>query len=150
MGQVTTLLAAIGQGEPDALGELFALLYPELRRLTHSRVRRGGDMAFSNHTLVHESYLRFEKSGAVAIADRGKFMAYAARVMRSVVVDAVRARHAERRGSDAVHVDLDEGTRTRRPKIAMTKSCGSTSPSKSWRPSTRVSCRWSRCAILPA
>ena len=109
MGQVTTLLAAVGQGEPDALGELFALLYPELRRLAHSRVRRSGDLTLLQTTsLVHESYLRFEKSGAVAIADRGKFMAYAARVMRSVVVDAVRARHAERRGGDAVHVELDE------------------------------------------
>ena len=109
MSQVTSLLAAIGQGKPDALGELYALLYPELRRLAHSRVRRSGDMTLLETTsLVHESYLRFEKSGAVAIAERAQFMAYAARVMRSVVVDMVRARHSERRGGDAVHVELDE------------------------------------------
>jgi len=42
MSQVTALLAAIGQGKPDALGDLYALLYPELRRLAHSRVRRRG------------------------------------------------------------------------------------------------------------
>jgi len=111
MSQVTRLLAAVGHGDPDALGELYALLYPELHRLAHSRVRRSGDLTLLDTTaLVHESYLRFEKSGAVSIGDRGQFMAYAARVMRSVVVDVVRARHSERRGGDAIHVELDEGS----------------------------------------
>ena len=109
MGQVTTLLTAIGQGQHNALGELYALLYPELHRLAHSRVRRSGDLTLLDTTsLVHESYLRFEKSGAVAMANRSQFMAYAARVMRSVVVDVVRARQSERRGGDAVRVELDD------------------------------------------
>lgn len=109
MGQVTLLLSAIGQGQHEALGQLYALLYPELRRLAHSRIRRSGDITLLDTTsLVHESYLRFEKSGALALTDRAQFMAYAARVMRSVVVDAVRHRQAERRGGDAVHVALDE------------------------------------------
>ena len=109
MGQVTSLLSAIGQGERQALGELYALLYPELRRLAHSRVRRSGDMTLLDTTsLVHESFLRFEKSGAVKMHDRAQFMAYAAQVMRSVVVDLVRRRQTERRGGDAVHVELDE------------------------------------------
>jgi len=109
VGQVTTLLTAIGQGQHNALGELYALLYPELHRLAHSRVRRSGDLTLLDTTsLVHESYLRFEKSGAVAMANRSQFMAYAARVMRSVVVDVVRARQSERRGGDAVHVELDD------------------------------------------
>ena len=109
MGQVTTLLSAIGQGRPEALGELYALLYPELHRLAHSRVRRSGDMTLLDTTsLVNESYLRFEKSGAVTFRDRSQFMAYAARVMRSVVVDVVRKRQAERRGGDSAHVELDE------------------------------------------
>lgn len=109
MNQVTSLLVAIGEGKSDALGQLYALLYPELRRLAHSRVRRSGEMTLLETTsLVHESYLRLEKSGAVAIGERAQFMAYAARVMRSVVVDMVRARNSERRGGDAVHVELDE------------------------------------------
>ena len=110
MGQVTTLLSAIGQGEPEALGALYALLYPELHRLAHSRVRRSGDMTLLDTTsLVHESYLRFEKSGAVVFGDRSQFMAYAAHVMRSVVVDVVRKRRSERAGGDSVRVELDEG-----------------------------------------
>ena len=109
MGQVTHLLCAIGQGERDALGQLYGLLYPELHRLAHSRVRRSGDMTLLDTTsLLHESYLRFEKSGAVVIGDRAQFMAYAARVMRSVVVDVVRRRQAERRGGDVVHIALDD------------------------------------------
>ena len=109
MGQVTSLLSAIGHGEREALGELYELLYPELHRLAHSRVRRSGDLTLLDTTsLVHESYLRFEKSGAVAIGDRSQFMAYAARVMRSVVVDVVRRRQTERRGGDVVHVELDD------------------------------------------
>ena len=109
MGQVTSLLSAIGQGEREALGELYELLYPELHRLAHSRVRRSGDLTLLDTTsLVHESYLRFEKSGAVSIGDRSQFMAYAARVMRSVVVDVVRRRQTERRGGDVIHVELDD------------------------------------------
>lgn len=109
MGQVTQLLSAIGQGQPDALGELYGLLYGDLHRLAHSRVRRSGDLTLLDTTsLVHESYLRLEKTGAVKVGDRAQFMAYAAQVMRSVVVDLVRRRQTERRGGHAVHVEFDE------------------------------------------
>ena len=150
MGQVTTLLSAIGKGQPDALGDLYALLYPELHRLAHSRVRRSGELTLLDTTsLVHESYLRFEKSGAVAFSDRSQFMAYAARVMRSVVVDVVRSRQTARRGGDSGHIELDE-TRSRRPTLSVTRSCASTRRSKSWRRSTPVWSRSSRCATSPA
>jgi RNA polymerase sigma factor (TIGR02999 family) len=109
MGQVTSLLSAIGQGETEALGRLYELLYPDLHRLAHARVRRSGDLTLLDTTsLVHESFLRFEKSGALKMGDRAQFMAYAAKVMRSVVVDVIRRRQSERRGGDAVHVELDE------------------------------------------
>ena len=109
MGQVTSLLVAIGQGQSGALGELYTLLYPELHRLAHSRMRRSGDVTLLDTTaLLHESFLRFEKSGAVALADRNRFMAYAAHVMRSVVVDTVRSRQRERHGGGATHVEFDD------------------------------------------
>lgn len=109
MGQVTTLLHALAEGRSESFGELYALLYPELHRLAHSRVRRSGDMTLLDTTsLVHEAYLRFETAGSITFRDRGQFMAYAARVMRSIVVDAIRRRSAERHGGDAVHVELDE------------------------------------------
>ena len=62
--------------------------------------------------LVHEAYLRLFKAGTLEAGDRAQFMAYAARVMRSVVVDFVRRRAADRRGGGAVHVEL--GNRERR------------------------------------
>ena len=108
-----------------ALGELRALLYPELRRLAHAKVRhlaraklrrlarakvrRSGDLTLLDTTCwVHESCLRFKKSGALVMGDRAPFMAYAARMMRSVVVDAVRSQQTECRGGDAEHVGLDK------------------------------------------
>ena len=57
--------------------------------------------------LLHESFLRFQRAGKLAGAERGHFFAYAARVMRSVIVDFARQRQAERRGGDAVHLPLD-------------------------------------------
>jgi len=109
MGQVTSLLSAIGQGERDALGQLYTLLYPELHRLAHARVRRSGELTLLDTTsLVHESFLRFEQSGAVQMGDRAQFMGYAAQVMRSVVVDEIRRRRSERRGGGAEHVAFDE------------------------------------------
>jgi RNA polymerase sigma factor (TIGR02999 family) len=58
---------------------------------------------------VHESYLRFLNAGQIKISGRSHFLAYAARVMRSVVVDCVRERSAQRRGGGDMHITLDAG-----------------------------------------
>jgi len=108
--RITALLAAVRHGEAGAVDELFGLLYPDLRQLAHSRLRSSGRFTLLDTTvLVHESFLRFFKAGSLEAGDKGQFMAYAARVMRSVVVDFVRHRGADRHGGDAVHVELDEG-----------------------------------------
>jgi RNA polymerase sigma factor (TIGR02999 family) len=107
--EVTALLAAMRRGEARAVDDLFALLYPDLRQLAHARLRHSGSFTLLETTaLVHESYLRLLRAGSLKAGDRGQFMAYAARVMRSVVVDFVRHRVAERRGGDAVHLELGE------------------------------------------
>jgi RNA polymerase sigma factor (TIGR02999 family) len=107
--QVMTLLAAIRRGEAGAVDSLFSLLYPDLRRMAHARLRRSGQLTLLDTTgLVHEAYLRLFKAGSLEAEDRAQFMAYAARVMRSVVVDFVRRRAADRRGGDVVHVGLDD------------------------------------------
>ena len=89
---------------------MFAALYPELRAIARARLaphRRG--TLVDTTMLLHECYLKFLRAGGLAAEDRAHFMAYAAQVMRSVVVDAVRASLRERRGGDAVHVPLDTG-----------------------------------------
>lgn len=92
----------------DSNQELFSLLYRELRQLAHYRLLKSGHVTLLDTTsLVHETFLRVARAGRLEISDRSQFLAYAARVMRSVVVDFVRQRVAERRGGDQGHVTLD-------------------------------------------
>jgi RNA polymerase sigma factor (TIGR02999 family) len=108
MAELTTLLAAARQGDEDAAGAAFSLLYDELRRLARSRLRQHQTMTLLDTTaLVHESYLKLVGNDGLPVQDRQHFFAYAARVMRSVIVDFARARLAERRGGDAEVVVLD-------------------------------------------
>ena len=108
---MVALLAAVRRQEPAAFDQLFHLLYADLRQLAHARLRRSGRLTLLDTTgLVHEAYLRLLSAGSLAADDRSQFMSYAARVMRSVVVDLVRRRSAERRGGGAAHVELDEAS----------------------------------------
>jgi RNA polymerase sigma factor (TIGR02999 family) len=97
------------EGQPEALDRLYALLYRELHQLARSRIRRSGEMTLLDTTsLVHEAYLRFGNTPSATFHDRGHFLAYAARVMRAIVVDAVRRRRALRNGGAVGHVEWDE------------------------------------------
>jgi RNA polymerase sigma factor (TIGR02999 family) len=109
MTEITTLLKAAGAGDGEAADQVVALLYGDLRRLARSRLRRSGDLTLLDTTsLVHESYLRIQHSGELDFADRQHFLGYAAKVMRSIVIDLVRAAQAERRGGgEALHVTLN-------------------------------------------
>jgi len=108
MSDITFLLKAAAQGDRHAADQAFALLYADLQRLAHSRMRRSGNMTMLDTTaLVHESWLRFQGAGDAAFEDKQHFMGYAARVMHSVVVDFVRSRRAARHGGDAEHVTLN-------------------------------------------
>lgn len=91
--------------------EILPLLYNELHRLARSRLASGGRHTLLNTTaLVHESFLRLQQAGHVEIKDREHFLAYAATTMRSIIIDHVRRRKAERRGGGAVaRVTLDTG-----------------------------------------
>jgi RNA polymerase sigma factor (TIGR02999 family) len=108
MSSLTVLIQQVGAGDRDARDELFAAAYPELRKLARSRLRDGGrNTCLETTALVHESYLRFLKAGALQMEDRRAFFGYASKVMRSVVIDAVRERQAERRGGDLTELTLD-------------------------------------------
>ena len=108
MSDITSLLKAAADGDRQAADQAFALLYADLQRLAHSRMRRSGSMTMLDTTaLVHESWLRFQGAGEAAFADKQHFMGYAARVMHSVVVDFVRARRAAKHGGDVEHVTLN-------------------------------------------
>lgn len=108
MADITCLLQSAAAGNAKAMDEVVALLYDDLRRIAVSRLRQSGDITLLDTTsLVHESYLRLQRSGSVVFEDRKRFLGYAAKVMRSVVIDAVRARQADRHGGHAMHVTLN-------------------------------------------
>ncbi len=90
-------------------GDEFAAFYNELRALAHARLRRSEPITLLDTTaLVHETWLRFHKA-APDVGDRSRFLAYAARTMRSIIVDFVRERNADRRGGSDEQVTLDTG-----------------------------------------
>jgi RNA polymerase sigma factor (TIGR02999 family) len=101
MHQLTELLRRLQEGESGARDALFAVAYPELHRLAQSRLRHGGRNTILDTTcLVHEAYLRFVTAGELRAEDRRAFFAYASQVMRSVIVNSVRERLAQKRGGD--------------------------------------------------
>lgn len=79
--------------------KLFAALYGELRDLAQRQLRHDGSASISPTTLLHEAYLGMSARDTV-FPDRARFMAYAARVMRGLIIDLVRERRALKRGSE--------------------------------------------------
>jgi len=86
-------------GDGQARGELFAALYNELHRIARRESARfGGLAALGATTLLHEAFLDLQRGGDAGFKDQAHFLAYAARAMRGLVIDHVRARHADKRG----------------------------------------------------
>ena len=109
--EITQLLRAWQEGDPEALERLTPLVYSELHRVAQQvmqRENRGNSLQAT--ALVHEAYLRLVNVADVNWQDRAHFFAVSARMMRRIVVDAARARAADKRGGGAVKVDLDEST----------------------------------------
>jgi len=106
---VTQLLANWSHGDSAALEQLMPLVYGELHRLASAYLRRERP----NHTLqstalVHEAFLRMVSQQDVAWRSRAHFYGIAAQMIRRILVDYARSHHAEKRGSGAVKLELDE------------------------------------------
>lgn len=96
---ISTLIHSAEGGELAAAQTLFAALYSELHRLAERQMARGGGgVTLGTTSLLHEAYLRLCQREGARFPDRGRFMAYAARVMRGLVVDYARRRRAHKRG----------------------------------------------------
>lgn len=108
MGDLTALIARAHEGDAQAREEVYARIYSDLRTIARARLAGGGRNTLLDTTaLVNEAYLRLAKADGLKPEDRHRYLSYASQAMRSVIVDFVRARSAERRGGGVSEVTLD-------------------------------------------
>jgi len=106
---VASLIVHADKGEQSAADMLFTLLYAELHRLAKSQLARSSnDLTLGTTTLLHEAYLDMAGRETGAFPDRARFMAYAARAMRGLIIDHARGRLARKRGGDFIFSPLTE------------------------------------------
>jgi RNA polymerase sigma factor (TIGR02999 family) len=106
---VTALLNRVQHGDGEALDDLLAAVYDELRGIAHRQMRgERDDHTLRTTELVHEAYAKLVDQGAVDWQNRRHFFGVAARAMRQVLVDYARRRTREKRGGDAPIVSLAE------------------------------------------
>lgn len=98
-GEVTRLLAEISKGHPEAEAKLIPLVYDHLHQLAASYIRgERPDNTLQATGLVNEAYLRLVSQQPAEWRDRTHFFGIAARLMRQILVEHARARHAAKRG----------------------------------------------------
>jgi RNA polymerase sigma-70 factor, ECF subfamily len=107
--QITQLLCKWREGDAGAMEKLIPLVQPELQRLAHqymSRERSGHTLQTT--ALLDDAYLKLADKTHPQWQNRAHFFAVAAQIMRRIMVDHARQRHALKRGGDAIKVSLDE------------------------------------------
>jgi RNA polymerase sigma factor (TIGR02999 family) len=108
-GEVTEILRRASAGDRAALDQVFPLVYDQLRRLARGKLAgQPSGRTLTTTVLIHEVYLRLVDQRHARFEDRARFYAYAATVMRAVLVDEARARGAGKRGGGWTAVELDE------------------------------------------
>src|SRR5579864_3450375 len=96
--QLERLIQSAEQGDASSREELFTVLYNELHRIAKRELRRGAFLTMSPTTLLHETYVNLARRQLGSFPDRARFLAYAARAMRGLLIDYVRNRRALKRG----------------------------------------------------
>ena len=111
---LSSLIEAAEQGDNSASEALFSALYSELHRLAKRELaRQSAPLTLGATTLLHEAYLDMAGRGGPSFPDRARFMGYAARVMRGLIIDYARNRHAQKRGGqfEITSLATDVGTK---------------------------------------
>lgn len=107
---ITSLLIDWRQGNQDALDQLFARVYDELKEIAHLHLRRErADHTLNTTALVHEVYLKLVDVQRIDWQDRQHFFAVAASAMRRILVSYARQHKAQKRGGGEAPLSLDEG-----------------------------------------
>lgn len=106
---VTRLLNAANEGDPDALGKVLTVLYDRLRVIAHGQLAGEAEgHTLETDGLVHETYLRLTGVERVRWRDRNHLLAMAARTMRRVLIDYADRRRAQKRGGGTVLAPLND------------------------------------------
>jgi RNA polymerase sigma factor (TIGR02999 family) len=95
---ISSLIFSVEGGDRSAADALFAALYSELHELARRQLARGPGATLGTTTLLHEAYLDISQRDGAVFPDRGRFMGYAAKVMRGLIIDYARSRQAQKRG----------------------------------------------------
>jgi RNA polymerase sigma factor (TIGR02999 family) len=107
------LIRSSENGDAKAREELFTVLYAELHNLAQRQLRRNGSLTLAPTTLLHETYLDMSSRASVAFPDRARFLAYASRAMRGLIIDYFRSRSAQKRGGGfeitALRTEMPQG-----------------------------------------
>lgn len=106
---ITALLARWREGDRAAGDALMQAVYPVMRALAQARLQRSiGDMTLSATEIANEAYTRLVRIESIDYRDRSHFFAVAARAMRNIVVDHLRARGRDKRGGNLPFVALEQ------------------------------------------
>ena len=108
MESVTYLLERWSAGDRAAAEQVMPLVYDHLRRIAARHLRGRGDQTLQATAIVHEAYLRLQGQEPVPWSSRAHFYAFAAHLIRQIVVDHARRRHRLKRGGRAARVTLSE------------------------------------------
>ncbi len=109
MNEVTRIINAIEQGDPQATEKLLPLVYEELRVLAAQKMaQEKPGQTFQATALVHEAYLRLVEGEEQSWNSRGHFFKAAAEAMRRILVENARRKKSFKRGGDRQRVKLDE------------------------------------------
>jgi RNA polymerase sigma factor (TIGR02999 family) len=95
---ISSLISSAEVGDRSAADPLFAALYAELHQLARRQLSRGPGATLGTTTLLHEAYLNISGREGTRFPDRGRFIGYAAKVMRGLIIDYARSRQALKRG----------------------------------------------------
>jgi len=109
MSDITRILTAIEQGDPDAADQLLPLVYEELRKLAaHRMANEAAGQTLQPTALVHEAWLRLVAEQNPKFANRAHFFAAAAEAMRRILIDNARRKRAVRHGGGQQRVDVEQ------------------------------------------
>jgi len=107
-GPVTEMLHRARKGDDEAMRDLVATVYDELRVIASRQRRRGASHeTLDTGALVHEAFIKLMGQSATSFVDSSHFFAVAATAMRHLIVDYSRAKHSQKRGGDATPVTLE-------------------------------------------